>query len=130
MKNRLNVVMHFSELNNELIEELRRETEKGKGETENGKSETEKGKSETESRLLQDIYHNNEKIITHGKRADAIVKNMLEHSRQGSGEKQLTDINGLADEYLKLAYNSMRAKYDVPVVNGMKTDFEKSIGKV
>jgi signal transduction histidine kinase len=130
IQNPLNFVNNFSELNNELIEELRRETEKGKGETENGKSETEKGKSETESRLLQDIYHNNEKIITHGKRADAIVKNMLEHSRQGSGEKQLTDINGLADEYLKLAYNSMRAKYDVPVVIGMKTDFDKSIGKV
>jgi signal transduction histidine kinase len=134
IQNPLNFVNNFSEVNGELIGELRSErgngkSEKGKGETENGKSETENGKGEMETELLQDIYNNNEKILLHGKRADAIVKNMLEHSRQGTGEKQLTDVNALADEYLKLAYNSMQAK-DKNFESAIKTEFDDGIIKM
>jgi signal transduction histidine kinase len=132
IQNPLNFVNNFGEVNNELIEELRAEKgksekEKGKGEREKG--EMEKGKREIESELLQDIYNNNEKIIEHGKRADAIVKNMLEHSRQGTGQKQPTDINALADEYLKLAYHGLRAK-DKSFNAALTTDFDQTIGTI
>jgi signal transduction histidine kinase/ligand-binding sensor domain-containing protein len=115
IQNPLNFMNNFSEVNNELIEEL--------------SGETEKGKSEMESQLLRDIYNNNEKIIEHGKRADAIVKNMLEHSRQGTGQKQLTDINALADEYLKLAYHGIRAK-DKSFNAALNTDFDQGAGTI
>lgn len=115
IQNPLNFVNNFSEINNELIEEANREVE-------NGKSETTKD-------LLNDIYANNEKIVLHGKRAEAIVKGMLEHSRQSTGEKQPTDINTLADEHLKLAYHGMRAK-DNSFNLAMKTEFDNSIGQV
>ena len=94
IQNPLNFVNNFSEINNELIAELKNA----------------KLTSETDEEVLNDIYQNNEKIVLHGKRADAIVKGMLEHSRQRTGKKQLTDINMLADEYLKLAFHGMRAK--------------------
>ncbi|HWH64260.1 MAG TPA: HAMP domain-containing sensor histidine kinase, partial [Ginsengibacter sp.] len=70
-----------------------------------------------------------EKINHHGKRADAIVKNMLQHSRTGSGQKELTDINALADEYLRLSYHGMRAK-DKSFNVELKTDFDEHIGKI
>jgi ligand-binding sensor domain-containing protein/signal transduction histidine kinase len=92
IKNPLNFVNNFAELNNELIDEL-----------ENSKDEEER------KELFQTIKQNLSKINEHGKRADSIVKNMLEHSRTGAGEKQPTDINKLCDEYLNLAYHGMRA---------------------
>ena len=60
--------------------------------------------------ISKDVIDNEEKIIHHGKRADAIVKGMLQHSRVSTGQKELTDINALADEYLRLSYHGMRAK--------------------
>ena len=60
--------------------------------------------------LAKDIKSNEQKIIQHGKRADAIVKGMLQHSRTSSGQKELTDINALTDEFLRLAYHGLRAK--------------------
>lgn len=114
IQNPLNFVNNFSEINNELIDEVKRETENGKGET---------------NELLNDIYNNNEKILLHGKRADAIVKGMLQHSRKSTGEKELTDINALADENLELAYNSFRVK-DKNFKVMMKTEFDGSIGKI
>ncbi|MEQ1588599.1 MAG: HAMP domain-containing sensor histidine kinase [Cyclobacteriaceae bacterium] len=63
-----------------------------------------------EEELLNDIAENEKKIVHHGKRADAIVKGMLQHSRTSSGQNELTDINGLCDEYLRLAYHGLRAK--------------------
>jgi len=122
IQNPLNFVNNFSEVNNELIEEL--------------KSENPNLKSEEKTVILNNIYQNNEKIKLHGKRADAIVKNMLQHSRAGSVKKELTDINALCDEYLRLAYHAclsgrqgMRAKdkfFNVKI----ETSFDNSIGKV
>src|SRR5678815_5144138 len=79
--------------------------------------------------ILNDIKENEQKINHHGKRADAIVKSMLQHSRSSSGKKELTDINALADEYLRLAYHGLRAK-DKSFNATMKTDFDNRIGKV
>ncbi|HNV31064.1 MAG TPA: ATP-binding protein, partial [Cyclobacteriaceae bacterium] len=69
------------------------------------------------------------KIIFHGKRADGIVKGMLQHSRSSSGVKEPTDINALADEYLRLAYHGLRAK-DKSFNASMKTEFDESIGNI
>ena len=79
--------------------------------------------------MPDDIAENEEKINHHGKRADAIVKGMLQHSRSSSGQKEPTDINALADEYLRLAYHGLRAK-DKSFNATMKTDFDESIGKI
>ena len=72
---------------------------------------------------------NEQKIVLHGKRADSIVKGMLLHSRSSTGQKELTDINKLADEYLRLAYHGLRAK-DKSFNTAMKTDFDPKIGKI
>src|SRR5438034_7067699 len=79
--------------------------------------------------IANDIKANEEKINHHGKRADAIVKGMLQHSRRSSDIKEPTDINALADEYLRLAYHGLRAK-DKSFNVTMKTDFDDSIGKI
>ncbi|MFZ1312463.1 MAG: HAMP domain-containing sensor histidine kinase, partial [Chitinophagaceae bacterium] len=79
-----------------------------------------------ESELIHDIITNEEKINHHGKRADAIVKGMLQHSRSSSGQKEATDINALADEYLRLSYHGLRAK-DKTFNAILKTDFDSSI---
>jgi signal transduction histidine kinase len=79
--------------------------------------------------LADDVIENQEKINHHGKRADAIVKGMLQHSRSSSGVKEPTDINALADEYLRLAYHGLRAK-DKSFNAMMKTDFDEHIGIV
>jgi signal transduction histidine kinase len=79
--------------------------------------------------IANDIAANELKINHHGKRADAIVKGMLQHSRSSSGTKEPTDINALADEYLRLAYHGLRAK-DKSFNAAMKTDFDPSIGNV
>ena len=98
IQNPLNFVNNFSDVSNELIEELRIKNEKLK--IEDGEVKE----------LLDDITQNLEKINFHGRRADAIVKGMLQHSRTTSGQKELTDINALCDEYLRIAYHGLRAK--------------------
>lgn len=86
------------------------------------KEEIEKGNIEEAKAIANDIAANEEKINHHGKRADAIVKRMLQHSRSSSGAKESTDINELADEYLRLAYHGLRAK-DKSFNATMKTRF-------
>ena len=115
IQNPLNFVNNFSEVNNELIEEL--------------KSQKSKLKSEEQDEILNDIFQNNEKINHHGKRADAIVKGMLQHSRSTGSTKEPTDINKLADEYLRLAYHGLRAK-DKSFNATLKTDLDESIGNI
>jgi signal transduction histidine kinase len=108
-------VNNFSEVNKELISELVEEVDKG-------------NTNEVKS-LANDIRENEEKINHHGKRADAIVKGMLQHSQSSSGKKELTDINALCDEYLRLAYHGLRAK-DKNFNVIIKTDFDNTIGKI
>jgi signal transduction histidine kinase/ligand-binding sensor domain-containing protein len=115
IQNPLNFVNNFSEVNRELAEELEQEIEKG-------------NYADAKS-IAQNIQENEEKIIEHGKRADAIVKGMLQHSRSSSGVKEPTDINALADEYLRLAYHGLRAK-DKSFNVIFKTDFDDNIGNI
>ena len=115
IQNPLNFVNNFSEVSNELIDEMTEEIEKG---------ELKEAKA-----IAKDIKQNLEKINHHGKRADGIVKGMLQHSRVSSGEKEPTDINMLADEYLRLAYHGLRAK-DKTFNATLETHFDESIGKV
>ena len=79
--------------------------------------------------LLKKIKENEQKINHHGKRADAIVKGMLQHSRTSTGQKELTDINKLADEYLRLAYHGLRAK-DKSFNADFKTEFAETLPKI
>ena len=99
IQNPLNFVNNFSELSVDLAQELIEELEK---------PEIDKLYI---AEILGDLTKNQEKINHHGKRASSIVKGMLEHSRTGTGEREMTDINKLADEYLRLSYHGMRAKY-------------------
>jgi len=115
IQNPLNFVNNFSEVNTELISELVEEVDKG-------------NVAEVKS-IAADIKENSEKIVHHGKRADAIVKGMLQHSRSSSNQKEPTDINALADEYLRLAYHGLRAK-DKSFNATMHTDYDSSIGKI
>jgi len=115
IQNPLNFVKNFSELNKELLVEMKDEIDKG-------------NLNEVKS-IANDVIDNHEKINHHGKRADAIVKGMLQHSRSSSGVKEATDINALADEYLRLAYHGLRAK-DKSFNATMKTDFDKGIGTI
>ena len=115
IQNPLNFVNNFSEVNKELLLEMNEEI--GKGNYDEVKS------------IAKDVIDNEEKINHHGKRADAIVKGMLQHSSSGSGKKEPTDINKLADEYLRLAYHGLRAK-DKSFNATMKTDFDESIGNI
>jgi signal transduction histidine kinase len=115
IQNPLNFVNNFCDVNNELIEEV--------------KEQKSKLKSEELDELLNNIFQNNEKISVHGKRAEAIVKGMFQHSRTSSGQKELTDINKLADEYLRLAYHGLRAK-DKSFNSEIKTKFDGSIEKI
>ena len=115
IQNPLNFVNNFSEINTELIEEM--------------KTELKSGNSEEAISIANDIAENEQKINHHGKRADAIVKGMLQHSRTSSGQKESTNINALADEYLRLAYHGLRAK-DKSFNATMKTDFDESVGNI
>jgi two-component system, NtrC family, sensor kinase len=115
IQNPLNFVNNFSEVNSELISELVEEV--GKGNLDEVKA------------IAKDIKANEQKINHHGKRADAIVKGMLQHSRSSSGQKELTDINALCDEYLRLSYHGLRAK-DKSFNATLKTDFDNSIGNI
>jgi len=115
IQNPLNFVNNFSELNTELIEEL--------------EEEIKSGNLDEVKDLAKDIKENEKKINHHGKRADSIVKGMLQHSRTSNGEKEPTDINVLADEYLRLAYHGLRAK-DKSFNATMDTNFDKKIEKI
>lgn len=115
IQNPLNFVNNFSEVSNELIDEMNEELENGNIE---------------EAKVIsEDIKQNLEKINHHGKRADAIVKGMLQHSRSSNGKKESTDINALFDEYLRLAYHGLRAK-DKSFNATLITDFDKAIEKI
>ncbi len=115
IQNPLNFVNNFSDVNKELIDEMR-------GEIANRNFE------EVEL-IATSIKENEEKINHHGKRADAIVKGMLQHSRSNTGTKELTDLNALADEYLRLCYHGLRAK-DKTINARMITDFDPAIRKI
>jgi two-component system, NtrC family, sensor kinase len=115
IQNPLNFVNNFSEVNRELIEEM--------------KTELKAGNINEAVSIANDISENEEKINHHGKRADAIVKGMLQHSRSSSGVKESTDINLLCEEYLRLAYHGLRAK-DKSFNATLKTDFDNSIDKI
>jgi two-component system NtrC family sensor kinase len=114
IQNPLNFVNNFSEVNREMIDEL--------------KEELQKGDIEEAIAIANDIRQNEEKINHHGKRADFIVKGMLEHSRTSTGEKQLTDLNVLCDEFLKLSYHGLRAKdknFNAELVTHLDTQLPK-----
>nr|WP_297706232.1 ATP-binding protein [uncultured Eudoraea sp.] len=115
IQNPLNFVNNFSEVSVELIEEMNEELKKG-------------DLKEAQA-IAEDVKQNLDKITHHGKRADGIVKGMLQHSRSSSGQKEPTDINVLADEYLRLAYHGLRAK-DKTFSATMETDFDESIDKI
>jgi signal transduction histidine kinase len=115
IQNPLNFVNNFSELSNELIDEMMEEVAKGH--------------YEEAKAIAGDVKQNLEKINHHGKRADGIVKGMLQHSRSSSGQKEPTNINVLADEYLRLAYHGLRAK-DKSFNATLKTDYDESIGNI
>ena len=115
IQNPLNFVNNFSEVNKELLFEL--------------KNEINKGNTEEVDAIVDDVISNEEKINHHGKRADAIVKGMLQHSRSSSSKKEPTDINALADEYLRLAYHGLRAK-DKSFNSTMKTNFDTNIDNI
>ena len=115
IQNPLNFVNNFSEVNTELMAEM--------------KNEMLAGNQEEAISLADNIIENEQKINHHGKRADAIVKGMLQHSRSSTGQKEPTDINALADEYLRLSYHGLRAK-DKTFNASMQTDFDESIGKI
>jgi signal transduction histidine kinase len=115
IQNPLNFVNNFSEVSNELIDEMN--------------DELDKGDIKGAKAIASDIQQNLEKINHHGKRADAIVKGMLQHSRSSSATKEPTDINKLADEYLRLAYHGLRAKDNTFNAN-LKTDYDTTIGNI
>ncbi|MEO7046034.1 MAG: ATP-binding protein [Ferruginibacter sp.] len=115
IQNPLNFVNNFSEVSNELIDEMNVELDKG---------DINEAKA-----IAADVKQNLEKINHHGKRADAIVKGMLQHSQSSTGKKEPTDINALCDEYLRLSYHGLRAK-DKSFNATMKTDFDNSIGNI
>ena len=115
IQNPLNFVNNFSEVSNELIDEMT--------------GELRKGNIKDAEAIAGEIRMSLEKINFHGKRADGIVKSMLQHSRASTGRKEPTDVNALADEYLRLAYHGMRAK-DKSFNAAMKTDFDESIGPI
>jgi signal transduction histidine kinase len=115
IQNPLNFVNNFSEVNTELIDEL--------------KSELKSGNNQEAISLADDIQENEQKINHHGKRADAIVKGMLEHSKASTGRKEPTEINALAQEYLRLSYHGMRAK-DKEFNAEIRTEFDEAVGKI
>ena len=115
IQNPLNFVNNFSEVNQEMIDELQEELKAGN--------------IEEALAIAADIKQNEEKISHHGKRADGIVKGMLQHSRTGGGEKQLTNMNVLADEFLRLSYHGLRAK-DKTFNAEMVTHFDPDLPKI
>jgi two-component system NtrC family sensor kinase len=119
IQNPLNFVNNFSEVSIELLEELKDEI----------LSKLPDDVKQEADDIMSDITQNLTKINQHGKRADAIVKGMLQHSRTTTGKKEPTDVNALADEYLRLSYHGLRAK-DKMFNAGMKTSFDENLGKI
>ncbi|MBC7902281.1 MAG: HAMP domain-containing histidine kinase [Gemmatimonadaceae bacterium] len=115
IQNPLNFVNNFSEVSKELLIEM--------------KTALDNGEQDEAREIAEDIISNLEKINHHGKRADGIVKGMLQHSRAGGGQKELTDINVLTDEYLRLAYHGLRAK-DKSFNAALNTDYDEHAGLV
>ncbi|GAC1424392.1 MAG: sensor histidine kinase [Flavisolibacter sp.] len=115
IQNPLNFINNFSEVNAELTDEL--------------KNDLLSGEVHTAITIAEQLKGNNFKISHHAKRADAIVKSMLQHSRKSTGQKEPTDINALVDEFLRLSYHGLRAK-DKSFNATFETDFDTSIGKV
>ncbi len=115
IQNPLNFVNNFSEVSNELLDEMMEEVKKGN--------------YDEVKAIADDVKQNLEKINHHGKRADGIVKGMLQHSRSSTGQKELTDINVLADEYLRLAFHGLRAK-DKSFNAKFETSFDETVGKI
>ena len=115
IQNPLNFINNFAEINSELIHEMLHDIDTGN--------------LKDAKAAASNIKDNNTKIANHGGRADAIVKNMLLHSRKNSGQKELTDINLLTDEYLRLSYHGLRAK-NKAFNTAIKTAFDPSIGKI
>jgi signal transduction histidine kinase len=115
IQNPLNFVNNFSELSEEMVEELAEEIKDNS--------------DEIVTEIMTDLKQNLNKITNHGKRASSIVKGMLEHSRTTSGNKELTDINALADEFLRLSYHGLRAK-DKTFNAAFKTDLDTSLPKI
>ncbi len=115
IQNPLNFVNNFSEVSKELLDEM--------------KTELEKGNAADAQQIAADVIQNLEKINFHGKRADGIVKSMLQHSRKSTGQKELTDINDLCDEYLRLAYHGLRAK-DKSFNAKFETHLDPAVGKL
>jgi signal transduction histidine kinase len=115
IQNPLNFVNNFSEVSKELLIEM--------------KEEVTNNRMEDAFEIADDIIQNLEKINYHGKRADAIVKGMLQHSRSSKGLLELTDINNLCDECIRLAYHGLKAK-NMDFNVGITTDFDKDIVKI
>ncbi len=119
IQNPLNFVNNFSEVSIELLDELKEDI----------LSKLPDDTKEEADDIINDLTQNLAKINQHGKRADAIVKGMLQHSRASTSKKEPTDINALADEYLRLSYHGLRAK-DKSFNAGMKTSFDETIGNI
>lgn len=117
IQNPLNFVNNFSEVSVELCQELQEELDK------------EDFDKTYIAEILSDISQNQQKITHHGQRAASIVRGMLQHSRASNGQKELTDINALADEYLRLSYHGLRAK-DKTFNADFKTDLDANLPKI
>jgi signal transduction histidine kinase len=115
IQNPLNFVNNFSEVSNDLLNEMI--------------TQLENNNKEDAIAIADDVKQNLEKILHHGQRADGIIKGMLQHSRSSSGIKEPTDINKLADEYLRLVYHGLRAK-EKSLNVALKTDYDESIGNI
>ena len=115
IQNPLNFVNNFSEINKELLVEM--------------KGEMDQGNLAEAKEIANDVIKNEEKISHHGKRADSIVKGMLQHSRTSTNQKESTDLNALADEFLRLGYHGIRAR-DKSFNVTMRTEFDDSIGNI
>jgi signal transduction histidine kinase len=132
IQNPLNFVNNFSEVSNEMLDEMKEQLAAIATASEAGSRK--QGNVQLAMGLADNVKQNLEKINHHGKRADAIVKGMLQHARTTGGQKEPTDINALADEYIRLAYHGMRTKDNsfnaIPIAIGIETDFDNTIGKI
>ena len=115
IQNPLNFVNNFSESTEELLQEI--------------EEAMQAGHVDEAMVIVEEVKQNLQKILLHGKRADSIVKGMLQHSRKNDGQKLPTDINALVDEYLRLSYHGLRAK-DKSFNASIQTRFDEKIGKI
>jgi two-component system, NtrC family, sensor kinase len=129
IQNPLNFVNNFSDVNKELLEELKEELAEGSKQYLTGNMQSGMEKLKSAGEIANDVIGNEQKINHHGKRAESIVKGMLLHSRGSSGHKEPVDINALADEYLRLSYHGFRAK-DKSFNADYKTDFDPNLPKI